>query len=136
MLSIIARSRPLAALSVALLALFAVAAAEQPQTPATNHAPAGDPMLGAVGWSWLSDSLSNRNLGWTAEAGTVTRVVSESFAGLADREASVEMEIRASWTPVGGDVADHLRAWADMLCTIAGIPPLPDGVVPLPGQRR
>ena len=97
---------------------------------------AGDPMLGAVGWSWLSDSLTNRNLGWTAEAGTVTRVVSESFAGLADREASVEMEIRASWTPVGGDVADHLRAWADMLCTIAGIPPLPDGVVPLPGQRR
>ena len=53
----------------------------------------------------------------------MTRVVSESFAGLADREASVEMEIRASWTPVGGDVADHLRAWADMLCTIAGIPP-------------
>jgi len=97
---------------------------------------AGDPMLGAVGWSWLSDSLTNRNLGWTAEAGTVTRVVSESFAGLADREASVEMEIRASWTPAGGDVADHLRAWADMLCTIAGIPPLPDGVVPLPGQRR
>ena len=93
---------------------------------------AGDPMLGAVGWSWLTDSLAERGLTWTAEAGTV----SESFAGLADREASVEMEIRASWTPVAGDVVDHLRAWADMLCTIAGIPPLPDGVVPLPGQRR
>jgi len=46
------------------------------------------------------------------------------------------MEIRASWTPTAGDVVEHLRAWADMLCTIAGIPPLPDGVVPLPGQRR
>ncbi|MDN5767983.1 MAG: DUF3000 domain-containing protein [Humibacillus sp.] len=95
-----------------------------------------DPMLGAVGWSWLTDSLTDRGLGWTAEAGTVTRVVSESFAGLADRELSVEMEIRASWTPDGGSVADHLRAWGDMLCTVAGIPPLPDGVVPLPGQRR
>ncbi len=97
---------------------------------------AGDPMLGAVGWSWLSDSLAGRGLAWTAEAGTVTRVVSESFGGLADREASVEMEIRASWTPTAGDIIEHLRAWADMLCTIAGIPPLPDGVVPLPGQRR
>ncbi|MEO5743127.1 MAG: DUF3000 domain-containing protein [Terracoccus sp.] len=95
-----------------------------------------DPMLGAVGWSWLTDSLADRDLRWTAEAGTVTRVVSESFAGLADREASVEMEIRASWTPASGTVADHLRAWGDMLCTVAGIPPLPDGVVSLPGQRR
>jgi hypothetical protein len=97
---------------------------------------AGDPMLGAVGWSWLTDSLSGRGLAWTAEAGTVTRVVSESFGGLADRGASVEMEIRASWTPVEGEADEHLRAWSDMLCTIAGIPPLPDGVVPLPGQRR
>ncbi len=97
---------------------------------------ATDPMLGAVGWSWLIDSLGARGLRWTAEAGTVTRVVGEGFAGLADRGASVEMEIRASWTPQDGDVAGHLRAWTDMLCTIAGIPPLPDGVVPLPGQRR
>ncbi|EWT01911.1 hypothetical protein N865_12765 [Intrasporangium oryzae NRRL B-24470] len=97
---------------------------------------AGDPMLGAVGWSWLSDSVAERGLTWRAEAGTVTRVVSESFAGIADREASVEMEIRASWTPAGGDLAEHLRAWGDLLCTIAGIPPLPEGVVPLPGQRR
>lgn len=97
---------------------------------------ATDPMLGAVGWSWLIDSLGARSLRWTAEAGTVTRVVGEGFAGLADRGASVEMEIRASWTPLDGDVAGHLRAWTDMLCTIAGIPPLPDGVVPLPGQRR
>lgn len=97
---------------------------------------AGDPMLGAVGWSWLTESLAARDLTWAAEAGTVTRVVSESFAGLAEREASVEMEIRASWSPAEGAVTDHLRAWADMLCTVAGIPPLPDGVVPLPGQRR
>ena len=70
---------------------------------------AGDPMLSAVGWSWLTDSLKGRALTWTAEAGTVTRVVSESFGGLADRAASVEMEIRASWTPVRGALTEHLR---------------------------
>jgi hypothetical protein len=97
---------------------------------------ASDPMLGAVGWSWLTDSLTSRGLGFTAEAGTVTRVVSESFAGLSDRPASVEMEVRASWTPTAGNVGAHLVAWADLLCTIAGLPPLPEGVVALPGPRR
>lgn len=96
---------------------------------------AGDPMLGAVGWSWLVDALEARGLAYAAEAGTVTRVVSESFAGLGDREPTVEMEVRASWTPEG-DLGAHLLAWSDLLCTIAGLPPLPEGVVALPGQRR
>lgn len=97
---------------------------------------ATDPMLGQVGWSWLIDSLDSTGLRYSCEAGTVTRVVSESFAGLADRPASVEMEVRASWTPQDGDLAGHLVAWSEMLCTIAGLPPLPEGVIPLPGPRR
>ena len=97
---------------------------------------AGDPMLGGVGWSWLIEALESRGVDYGAEAGTVTRVVSESFAGLADREPTVEMEVRASWTPHGSDLGAHLLAWSDLLCTIAGLPPLPDGVVALPGQRR
>ncbi len=97
---------------------------------------ANDPMLGAVGWSWLIDALESRGVDYATEAGTVTRVVSESFAGLADREPSVEMEVRASWTPHGDDLGAHLLAWSDLLCTIAGLPPLPEGVVALPGQRR
>jgi len=97
---------------------------------------AADPMLGAVGWSWLVDALASHRTTYTAEAGTVTRVVSESFAGLADRSATVEMEVRASWTPAPGELGAHLQAWADLLCTIAGLPPLPEGVVPLPAQRR
>ncbi len=95
----------------------------------------GDPLLGQVGWSWLVDALTDHGLGFTAEAGTVTRVVSESFAGLSDRPTTVEMEVRASWTPLG-DVGEHLLAWGDLLCTIAGLPPLPAGVVALPGRRR
>ena len=54
---------------------------------------ATDPMLGEVGWSWLVDALANRGVGYVAEAGTVTRVVSQSFAGLADRPASVDSTI-------------------------------------------
>jgi hypothetical protein len=97
---------------------------------------ANDPMLAAVGWSWLKEALANREAAHRADAGTVTRVVSESFGGLADRGASVEMEIRASWTPTGSDMAVHLQAWVDLLCTVAGLPPLPEGVVSLPRLRR
>jgi hypothetical protein len=97
---------------------------------------ASDPMLGAVGWSWLMEALANREATWVAEAGTVTRVVSESFAGLAERSATVEMEVRASWTPTGPSMGVHLQAWADLLCTVAGLPPLPLGVVALPRHHR
>jgi hypothetical protein len=95
-----------------------------------------DPMLGGVGWSWLMDALASHNAPYVAEGGTVTRVVSESFAGLAERETTVEMEIRASWTPIAPNLGAHLQAWAELLCTIAGLPPLPEGVVALPGRRR
>ncbi len=97
---------------------------------------AAEPLLGEVGWSWLTDALTARGVEVLAAAGTVTRVVSESFGGLADRPASIEMELRASWTPVGPEVGQHLLAWSDLLCTIAGLPPLPEGVVALPGPRR
>jgi Protein of unknown function (DUF3000) len=97
---------------------------------------ANDPMLGAVGWSWLMDALNQHDATYVAEGGTVTRVVSETFASLDDRQATVEMEIRASWTPIGPDLSLHLLAWADLLCTIAGLPPLPEGVVALPAPRH
>ena len=97
---------------------------------------ANDPMLGGVGWSWLMDALRQRDAPYRAEGGTVTRVVSESFAALGERNATVEMEIRASWTPTGPDLGVHLQVWSDLLCMIAGLPPLPEGVVALPGRRR
>jgi len=97
---------------------------------------ANDPMLGGVGWSWLMDALKEHDAPYTAEGGTVTRVVSESFAALGERKTTVEIEIRASWTPTGLDLGVHLQVWSDLLCMIAGLPPLPDGVVALPGRRR
>ncbi len=97
---------------------------------------ASDPMLGEVGWSWLIESLTQAGVSAEALGGTVTRVVSESFASLAHRDPSIELELRASWTPTGEDLADQLRAWVDLLCTIGGLPPLPSGVAALPGRRR
>ncbi|MGL5858773.1 MAG: DUF3000 domain-containing protein [Angustibacter sp.] len=96
----------------------------------------GDPLLGAVGWSWLIDALDGRGALYTREGGTVTRMMSESFAALAGRRASVEVEIRASWTPRDDAVDRHLLAWTDVLCTVAGLPPLPDGVRPLPRRSH
>ena len=97
---------------------------------------ASDPALGEVGWAWLLDALRTYDVGFVAEAGTVTRVVSERFGGLAQHQPTVEMEVRASWTPLGNDLGAHLLAWSDLLCTIAGLPPLPEGVIALPGARR
>ncbi len=94
-----------------------------------------DPLLGDVGWSWFLDALAEGGAEHVAAGGTVTRVLSESYGSLAERPPTVELEVRASWSPVGGPdvVGDHLRAWADhLLCTVAGLPPLPEGVTALP----
>ena len=95
-----------------------------------------DPLLGQVGWTWLRECLDGAGAKAVAHGGTVTRVLSDSHGALADRPPTVEIEVRASWTPVTSDLAPHLRAWADLLCTVAGLPPLPDGVAPLPRRMR
>lgn len=97
---------------------------------------ATDPLLGRVGWSWLEEALQTRHVRAGALSGTVTRVVSESFAGMADRPASVEVEVRGSWTPSPDDVGSSLQAWADLLCSAGGLPPLPAGVVSFPPRGR
>ncbi len=93
-----------------------------------------DPMIGEIGWTWLQECLDGAGASYTAVGGTVTRVVSESFGALAQRPTTVEIEIRASWTP-RDDVAVHLEAWSALLCTVGGLPPLPAGVAPLPRRR-
>lgn len=95
-----------------------------------------DALLGEVGWSWLTDAIHANGAGYEALGGTVTRVVSESFGALADRDGEVEIEVRASWSPTEPDLVDHLKIWTDLLCTVAGLPPLPEGVTALPGQLR
>ena len=93
-----------------------------------------DPMIGDVGWTWLQECLANADAEYGAAGGTVTRVVSESFGALSERAPSVELEVRASWTPEG-DIGAHFRAWGALLCTVAGLPPLPTGVAALARRR-
>lgn len=106
-----------------------------------------DQMLGEVGWTWLTEALDAHGAAYTAASGTVTRVATESFGGMSDEPGSAQIEIRASWTPVGGsdasdasgmddvDVRPHVEAWGELLCTAAGLPPVPDGVAVIPSRR-
>ncbi|MEY9844926.1 DUF3000 domain-containing protein [Streptacidiphilus sp. MAP5-3] len=114
---------------------------------------ADDPMLAEVGWSWLVDALEQFGCAYVEPGGTVSRAYSQYFGSMVERPSSTEIEIRASWTPVppahsaipslpsmpsvtGGGAAvtglglgAHLRAWCELLCQCAGLPPL---TVPYP----
>lgn len=96
---------------------------------------AADPVLAEVGWSWLVEALQAQEAGYQHISGTVTRVTSESFGGIADRPLEGQIEIRASWTPDGPQLAAHARAWADVLSQAAGLMPLAPGVAQLPRPR-
>ena len=55
-----------------------------------------------------------------------------------EEEGTAQIEIRASWTPVeeeGLDLGPHVEAWGELLCTAAGLPPLPPGVTAIPSRR-
>ena len=88
-----------------------------------------DEMLGSVAWTWLVEALQNHAAPYRSAGGTATRVLSESFGTLSDRPDSIDIELRASWTPATPDITSHLEAWSDMVCTFAGLPPLPEGVI-------
>jgi hypothetical protein len=98
-----------------------------------------DPLLARVGWSWLVEALAAHGAEYGEPSGTVTSVSSESFGGLSEEAPRAEVEVRASWTPVITDelgLSPHLAAWAELLCTTAGLPPLPAGVVMMPSRRN
>ncbi len=93
-----------------------------------------DPMLAEVAWGWLTETLAAHGVPMTAASGTVTRVQSHPFGALVvdDDAATGELEIRASWSPVG-EMSAHLEGWVEVLCTASGLPPTPPGVVHMPG---
>ena len=103
---------------------------------------ANDPLLAEVGWSWLSEALAAHGATYLAPSGTVTKASSESFGSMDGEEPSAQLEIRASWTPVSDpsgegplDLGPHVEAWGELLCTASGLPPVPEGVAPLPSRR-
>jgi hypothetical protein len=96
---------------------------------------AADPLVGSVAWSWLIEALEP--VGYAGVSGTITRAVSESFGDKEHEPATTELELRASWSPIGGrpaepeiDFAGHVAAWCEVLCQAAGLPP--SGVTAIP----
>ena len=112
---------------------------------------AADPLLGQVGWSWLSEALDAHVPGYAVPSGTVTRVITEGFGGKQDESPLSGFELRASWSPVGSagpgraggtqkgrgsrksgpraadlaalDLPAHIAAWCDCLAAAAGLEP-------------
>jgi Protein of unknown function (DUF3000) len=91
---------------------------------------AADELIGSVAWSWLLEALEPA--GYAGVSGTITRAVSESFGDKAHEPSTTELELRASWSPTGDDLAAHVAAWCEVMCTTAGLPP--SGVSTLPDR--
>jgi hypothetical protein len=93
---------------------------------------AADPLLGEVGWSWLTDALDLHAPGYAAPSGTVTRVITEGYGSKSDEPPATGFELRASWCPAASSredsegIADELSgavvAWCDLLAAAAGLP--------------
>lgn len=90
---------------------------------------AGDPLLAAVSWSWLADALVSSGAEHTTLGGTVTQTSSLRFGAMAGPERANDLELRASWTPVGDDLTAHAMAFCELMAVAAGLPPV--GVVAL-----
>ncbi|MEI6360510.1 MAG: DUF3000 domain-containing protein [Actinomycetes bacterium] len=103
-----------------------------------------DPMLHDVGWSWVTEAITNAGAHATQLGGTITRSSGRSFGTMTDRPGDGYVEIRASWTPVEDpetgepvdDLALHVTAWLDLLAQAAGLPPLPQGITHVGTMRR
>ena len=103
-----------------------------------------DPFLADVAWSWLVDALDARGARYIAASGTATKILSTGFGELARQGDGAQIEVRASWTPclppktepgTPLDIRAHVEAWGELLCTAAGLPPVPEGVTAMPSRR-
>jgi hypothetical protein len=90
---------------------------------------AADPLLGEVGWSWLTDALDAHAPGYDAVSGSVTRVITEGYGTKADEPLATGFELRASWSPAADELAEEISgavtAWCGLLAAAAGLPEQP-----------
>jgi hypothetical protein len=88
-----------------------------------------DPLLPEVGWSWLTEALEHHAAPCIALGGTVTRTSSSRFGEISGDRHADDVELRASWTPLGDALTPHAEAFCELLAVAAGLPPV--GAVPL-----
>lgn len=84
----------------------------------------GDELLPVVGWSWLTEALEGAGAEYTALGGTVTQTSSVRFGDIAEQRRDDDVELRASWTPRGGDLRPHGEAFCALVASAAGLPPV------------
>jgi hypothetical protein len=94
-----------------------------------------DPFVADVAWSWLVDALDDRGARYIAASGTATKIISTGYGELAEQGDGAQLEIRASWTPMEGDIRVHVEGWGELLCMLAGLPPVAEGVSLLSARR-
>lgn len=80
-----------------------------------------DPLLSEALWAWAHDCLIDQGASFHDLTGTVTRELSQSFGGLILRGSTLNVELRASWTPSDEYLSDHLSAWSELMCRTCGI---------------
>ncbi|HJP74116.1 MAG TPA: DUF3000 domain-containing protein [Pseudonocardiaceae bacterium] len=85
---------------------------------------ASDPLLPDVGWSWLTDALSNCDADHTALGGTVTQTSSARFGEISGPSRTDDLELRASWTARDGDLGAHAEAFCELMASTVGLPPV------------
>ncbi|ROS56756.1 DUF3000 domain-containing protein [Frigoribacterium sp. PhB118] len=94
-----------------------------------------DPFVADVAWSWLVDSLDARGAVYDRASGTATKILSTGYGELANHGDGAQLELRASWSPATTDLAPHIEAWSELICTLAGLPPTVEGVTLLASRR-
>lgn len=94
-----------------------------------------DDMISDVSWDWLTEALARHGADYSKAAGTATRIISSGFGSLAGQSDHAELEMRASWSPVGGDISRHFEAWQDLVCIMSGLPSVAEKVADLRSIR-
>ncbi|AMM20934.1 hypothetical protein AX769_13300 [Frondihabitans sp. PAMC 28766] len=94
-----------------------------------------DPFVADVAWSWLVDSLGANGASYQLASGTATKILSSGYGELAGQGDGAQLELRSSWSPTDDDLAPHVEAWTELICTLAGLPPTAEGVTLLASRR-
>jgi hypothetical protein len=102
---------------------------------------AADPLLGEVGWSWLTEALDQHAPGYAAVSGTVTRVITEGYGAKADDPLVTAFDLRASWSPAEDDdsaaeISGAVAAWCELLAAACGLPATGTTALGFGGRRR
>ncbi|WP_231699733.1 MULTISPECIES: DUF3000 domain-containing protein [unclassified Corynebacterium] len=84
---------------------------------------ASDPLLPDVAWDWLTEELDSPECEFSDLGGTVTTTASVRYGDIGGPPRAFQLEMRASWTATGTDLAAHVQAFAQVLANVAGLPP-------------